>query len=359
MNKLRNFFLKIFKPASLQERINFARHLSVTIKSGLPIIEALRLIRRQTRAKRFAKVIDTITDNVNSGQSLAQSLENFSYLFSGFFVNMVRVGEKSGTLSSTLLHLSQELKKQKEINHQIRSALIYPAVILFATLGVTLFLTLFIFPKILPIFVSLNVELPFTTQLLIKVLTLLSSYGFVILGGVIAFVILIQVLLTVKKIHFVFDRALLSFPFISGIIIDVTMVNFSRSLGILLKSGMTIIDALTATRGTVHNLYYRYLIDQMIERVKKGEEIARYLAQKPKFFPPMLVGMIEVGESTGNLEQNLLYLSEYYESEIEEIVKNFTTILEPLLLLFMGLLVGFVAISIITPIYKVTQGLRF
>lgn len=359
MNSIRIFFLKIFKQASLQERINFARHLSITIKSGLPIIEALRLIHRQTPSKRFAKVIDVIIGHINNGQSLAQSLEHFNYLFGDLFISMVRVGERSGTLSSTLLYLSQELKKQRDINHQIRSALIYPAIILVATLGVTLFLTLFIFPKILPIFVSLNVELPFTTQLLIKFLTFLSSYGLALLGGIIAFVILIQILLTVKKVHFLFDRVLLSLPFLSKVIIDITMVNFTRSLGVLLKSSMTIVDALEGSRGTVHNLYYRYQIDQMIKGVKKGKQIARYLSQNPKLFPPMLVGMIKVGESTGSLEQNLVYLSEYYEGEIEETVKTFTTVLEPLLLLFMGLLVGFVAVSIITPIYKVTQGIKY
>ena len=139
---------------------------------------------------------------------------------------------------------------------------------------------------------------------------------------------------------------------------NVTITNFARSLSVLLKSGMTILDALEITKGTFHSMIYRKEIDQMILAVRRGESMAKYLGSAPKLFNPMFVGMIEIGESTGNLEENLVYLAEYYESEVDETVRNLTTILEPLLLLFMGFLVGFVALSIITPIYKVTQGLK-
>lgn len=358
MNNIQNFFLKLFSPVSTQEKINFARHLSVGIKSGLPILEALQLIRKQTSSKRFAEIVDSIIDDVNNGQFLAQSLGRFDYVFGEFFVNMVKVGETSGNLSNTLLYLSQELKKQRDINHRIRSAMVYPGVIFVVTIGVTLFLTLFIFPKILPIFVSLGVQLPFTTQLVIKFLTFLSKYGLLALGILVALVVSIRLLLATEKVHFAFDRFLLSLPFISGIIVNLTMTSFTRSLSVLLKSGMNIIDALEISKKTFHNKYYRYQVENVVGSVKKGESVARYLSSVPKLFPPMLIGMIQVGESTGNLEQNLLYLSEYYESEVDEVVKNLTIILEPMLLLFMGLLVGFVALSIITPIYNVTQGLR-
>ncbi|HXF44333.1 MAG TPA: type II secretion system F family protein, partial [Candidatus Paceibacterota bacterium] len=250
------------------------------------------------------------------------------------------------------------LKKQKEVSSRIRGALIYPVVILFVTVAVTLFLTLFIFPKILPIFVSLGIQLPFTTRFIIEFLTLLSRYGIAALGGLIAIAVAFRLILSVEKVHFVFDRILISLPFISKILVNLTMTNFTRSLAVLLRSGMNIVDALEVAKGTFHNKFYRGEIDKIATSVKKGESIARYLATQPKLFPPMLSGMIQVGESTGNLEQNLLYLSEYYESEVDEIVKNLTSVLEPLLLLFMGLVVGFIALSIITPIYKVTQGLK-
>src|SRR3989344_1368911 len=151
-NGIQILFLKVFSLIPLQERINFARHLSIDIKSGMPLIEALRLIQRQMQSKNLSKLIEKIIDDVNNGQFLAQSLDRYRYAFGDFFINMVKVGETSGNLSATLLYLSDELKKQKEINHKVRSALIYPLIILIATIGVTLFLTLVIFPKILPIF---------------------------------------------------------------------------------------------------------------------------------------------------------------------------------------------------------------
>jgi len=357
-NKKPPRFFKIFQSVPLQERINFARHLSVAIKSGLPILEALKLIKAQASSKKLGKIIEDIIEDIENGQFLAQALQKYERIFGDFFINLVKVGETSGNLSETLLYLSAELKKQKEVRQRIRGALIYPAVILVVTVAVTLFLTLFIFPKILPIFVSLGIQLPFTTRLVISFLTFASRYGLASLGVIVIIVVGVRLLLSVEKIHFAYDRALLFLPFLSKVLVNLTLTNFTRSLAVLLRSGMNIVDALEVAKGTFHNKYYRGEVEKIVSAVKKGESIARYLATQPRLFPPMLTGMIEVGESTGNLEQNLLYLSEYYESEVDEVVKNLTSILEPALLLFMGLLVGFVALSIITPIYKVTQGLK-
>jgi len=272
-------------------------------------------------------------------------------------VNLVKVGETSGNLSQSLLYLSEELKKQRAIKRQVRAALIYPAVILVATIGITIFLTLFIFPKILPIFASLNIQLPLTTRIVIKILTFLQHYGLWTLGGLMLLGITLRVALAIEKLHFYFDKLLLDLPFVSKVIVDLTMTNFTRSMSVLLKSGMTLTDALEIAKGTFHNLYYRREIDRIVDAVRRGETMARYLGAYPRLFPPMLTGMIKVGETTGNLQDNLLYLSDYYETEVTEAVKGLTTILEPFLLLTMGVLVGFIAVSIITPIYSITQGL--
>ncbi len=351
------FFHRLWSPVSNQEKINFARHLSVTIKSSMPVLEALRLIRKQTASKAFGAIIDDIIAGVNNGQFLAQAMGRYDYVFGEFFVNMVKVGESSGNLSQSLLYLAQELRKQKEMASRIRSAMIYPGVIFFATLGITGFLTFFIFPKILPVFASLKVELPITTIFLIKTLAFLRNYGIIFGVGVGLAIIGVRVLLSLPRVHFLFDRFVLAVPVLSGVTVNVTMTNFTRSLGVLLKSGMTIIDALNIAQGTFHNMVYRDLVLKMVDSVKRGESMTRYLEGFPGRFPAMMVGMIQVGEQTGNLEENLAYLAEFYEGEVNESVGNLTTIIEPLLLLFMGFLVGFVALSIITPIYKITQGL--
>lgn len=342
----------------IQERINFARHLSVAIQSGLPLIEGLRLIQAQLPSKRLVKVVTEVIENVNNGQTLAQAFGKYQKSFGEFFISMVKVGEASGNLSQNLLHLSKELKKQYEIKGQVKSAMIYPAVVLVATVGMSIGLTVFIFPKILPIFSSLRVELPITTRMVIAFMEFIQTKGYLAGGVLIAAIFAIRGIISFRKIHFYFDRMMLFLPVVSKIVVNITLANFARSLAILLRSGMTLTDSLAVTKVTFHNLYYQREVERIIEAVRRGEEMATYMARKPKLFPPMLTGMIRVGESTGNLEENLQYLSEYFTEEVEGSVRNLTSLLEPLLVLVMGIVVGFIALSIIMPIYSITQGLN-
>ncbi|MEK7630143.1 MAG: type II secretion system F family protein [Patescibacteria group bacterium] len=351
------FFKKLFGSVPIEERVNFARHLSFAIKSGIPVIESLKLIQDQSSSKKLGKIINQVINDVNNGQFLAQSLEKFDYIFGDLFINMVRVGETSGNLSETLLHLSKEIKKQREINNRIKSAFVYPSIILCATIGMTVFLTTVIFPKILPIFSNLKVGLPFTTRAVIAILNFLNHYGIVFLGGVILVFVLFQIALMFKPIRYVWDKLMLALPIVSKMIKNLTMANFTRSLGILLKSGMTVVDGLAISKNTVRNKIYQFHIEKIIETVRQGESLAHYLKKAPKLFPKMFLGMIKVGEETGNLEENLTYLSEYYSEELDNTVKNLTTLLEPILILLMGLVVGFIALSIIMPIYSITQGI--
>lgn len=357
-DKAKSKGIGVFHFIPFQEKINFARHLSVAVKSGLPLLESMRLIEKQTTSKSFSKLLGIVIQDVNNGQSLAQGLARFDYVFGEFFINIVRVGESSGNLSSSLLHLSEELKKQRDINHRVKSALVYPMVILLATTAMTIFLTTVVFPKLLPIFSSLKVELPLTTRIVIAVLKFLNLYWIHLIVGVVILAVGFRLLLRIKKVHAIFDRIMLVMPIFSPIIINLTLANFTRSLSVLLKSGMTLVDALFVSRGTFHNMFYRKHVDAVAETVRRGENMAKYMMTMPKLFPPMLVGMINVGENTGNLEENLLYLAEYYTEEVDNTVQNLTSLLEPLLILGMGLLVGFIAVSIIMPIYSITQGLK-
>ncbi len=353
-----NVLNQVWSPVSFQEKINFARHLSVAIKSSMPLLEALKLIRKQSSNNGFNAIIDEIIRDVNNGQFLAQGMQKHSHVFGDFFVNMVRVGESSGNLSQTLLYLAHELQKQKEVASRVKGAMIYPAVIFFATIAITGFLTFFIFPKILPVFGSLNVQLPATTRFLIFALKFLEEHGIAFSIGMILAMIGARLTLLIPSVHFLFDQLTLATPVISKVTKSITLTNFTRSLSVLLKSGMTIVDALEIAKATFHNMYYRREIEALIEGVKRGESMTRYLESRPALFPPMMTGMVQVGETTGNLEENLVYVAEFYEGEVNESVSNLTTVIEPLLLLFMGALVGFVALSIITPIYKITQGLQ-
>jgi type IV pilus assembly protein PilC len=359
MNRLEKLFSQLFDRISLQDKINFARHLSLIIKAGLPLYQGLGIIRTQTNSRALLKVINSVMEDVNNGKFLADALEKFEHLFGTFFINIIRVGESSGTLAKNFLYLADELKKSKDIQNKVRSAMVYPLVILIATVGVTGFLTFFVFPKLLPMFSSLNVKLPVTTVIMINTLEFLRIYFVHIIVGVAVLIIGGRMLVKhVMPVKFIVDKMILFIPVVGPLSVHVNIVNFTRVLGLLLKSGVKIVEAVSITSNTFENLVYKRALIEAMNEVQKGGQLATYMVEKKRYFPPLVMGMIRVGENTGNLEENLDYLSEYYEDEVDTRLHTLTSILEPILLLFMGFLVGFVALSIVTPIYSISQGIK-
>ncbi len=350
---LRTFFERL----SVQEKIDFARHLAIVIKAGLPLIDGLRIIKNQVTSKTLSEILEQLILDIEKGQSLADGLSAHRHIFGDFFINIVKVGETSGTLAQNLVYLAEELKKSKALRSKIKSAMIYPIVILVATIAITGFLTFVVFPKIMPVFTGLNIELPLTTRILLEVLEFFRNFGLYVIIGLILLSIGFKVGIKFAPVKYFFDRVVFMIPVISGLVIYVNMANFTRILGLLLKSGIRIVEAVTITSNTFDNSVYQRALLNSTEQIKKGEQLAEYLEANRKFFPLLLSGMIKIGENTGNLEENLFYLSDYYTEEIDNKIHALTTLLEPLLLLIMGLLVGFIAISIIMPIYSISQGL--
>lgn len=350
-------FSRLFERLPLQEKINFSRHLAIVTKAGLPVMEGLRVIKEQATLKVMREVLDQMIADVERGQSLADSLESHRHIFGDFFINIIRVGETSGTLSQNLFYLADELKKAKQLRSRVRSAMVYPIVILVATVGITAFLTFVVFPKILPVFSGLDIELPATTRFLISVLDFSQAFGWQFLVGLAVFSVLFRMLLKVGAVRYLFHRLVFFLPVASGLVVNVNMTNFARILGLLLKSGIRIVESIVITSNTFENMVYQRILGGADDRIRRGEQLAECLGENPKFFPTLFVGMIKIGENTGNLEENLGYLSDYYAEEVDNKIAAMTSLLEPVLLLIMGFLVGFVAISIILPIYSISSGL--
>ncbi|MDP3725041.1 MAG: type II secretion system F family protein [Nanoarchaeota archaeon] len=346
--------IAFFQSVPLQERINFARHLHLMIKSGVSLPEGLRLLAEQTPSRSLRRIIQGFIAEINKGRFLSEGLRGHGKIFGDFFVSIVEIGERSGNLSESLLYLAEELEKKKSLQGKVKTALIYPVIILCATVGIVLFLVFFVLPKILPLLTDLRVALPLPTRMLIVFVDVASAYWFLILPLFFMLPVAVHLLLRVKSIRLLYDRALLFTPVIRGVVVGVVIVDFTRSFALLMRSGVAILEALEVSARSLRNTAYRAEIEHAIGYVRRGEQLSSYLRTRRGFFPPMVANLISVGETTGNLEQNLFYLAEYYEREVDERVKNLTATLEPLLLLFMGLLVGFVAISIILPIYQVS-----
>lgn len=351
LHKLNRSTLRI----PLSQKILLTKHLSMMLKSGMSEVEALTLIKSQIKSKGFSKMLEEIIAGVQNGQFLSASLLPFERTFGKLFLNIVKLGESSGTLSENLEFLAAELKESKQIRSQVRSAMIYPIIIFVATVGVTSLLVFFVLPKILPTLEGLGGNLPITTKILIFTASSIRQYYLAIIGGIVATIISWTMLMRLPQFKYFTHRMVLSMPLIKHIVVSYNMANITRTMSILLRSGVRIVEGVSMTADLVENRVYERALREMSEYLRRGEPIFRYMSEHTNIFPPTVGHMIEVGERTGNLDSNLKYLSEFYKEQLDETLKNLSSILEPLLLILMGGVVGFVAISIITPIYEITQ----
>lgn len=342
---------------SIREQTLFAKRLAFLMKAGVPLLESLTILRDQASSQAIARVYERLIDDTMNGQYLHKSLRK-TKAFGDFAVNIIEVGEHSGILSQNLLYLADELKKKEELRRKVLGALVYPIFITIATLGVTTLLTAYIFPKIMPIFTSLNAKLPFTTRALIAMSQYVRDWGVVTLIVMIAIGIGYMLLHRKNKLFRMWnDRTVLFMPLAGGMARTYNIATFCRTTGILLKSGVLLSEAMRITGDTMRNRIYRRECQRLAECVEKGEPISRYLLKRKAFFPPMLSHMVAIGEKTGRLSDVLTYLSELYEGELDDVTKNLSVSIEPVLMIVMGVIVGFVAISVITPIYEITQSI--
>ncbi len=349
----------MFTRFSVKEQTLFAKRMSFLIKAGVPILECLHLVRKQTKSKLKGRVYDAIINDVANGQFLSTSLAKYKRLFGDFTINIIRVGENSGVLSQNLTYLADELGKKSALQRKVVGTLIYPVFITIATLGVTGILTVFIFPKLMPIFTSLHVELPFTTRALIAISAFLSQDWFWLILSIIA-VVALWLFLHRKfdAVRYFGDRVLLSLPLAGRIARAYNLTNFARTLGLLLSSGIHLIEAIDITADTTKNLAYARAARRVAQAAVKGEPMSRQLAVEKDLYPDIMVHMITIGETTGNLSSTCLYLGELYEAEVDELTKTLSSSIEPILMIIMGVLVGTIAVSVITPIYAITQHLQ-
>ncbi len=344
---------------SARDRAFFAKRLAFLISGDVPLLESLKMMRGQSHVNKYSRVLDTIIADVSNGQEVSQSIRKFPGMFDDFAINIIKVGESSGILSQNLNYLSDELKKKSALHGKLIGSLIYPALVTVATLGITVFLTVYLFPKIMPVFLSLNMKLPFSTRVLIAVSMFVRKWGLQILGVVVVTGTVSAVLYRrVRAYRMFMERMLLRLPGIGIMVEYYNLANFCRTLGLLLKSGLTLSMGLTIASETSGNLVYKNQFNRMREAIARGETLAAYLNANPGLFSDVLSQMVAVGERSGNLANALLYLSDFYEQEVDEFSRSLASLIEPFLMLGMGALIGFIAVSIITPIYGISQNLH-
>jgi len=351
-------FLDRFIGISVAEKMMFAKNLSVMISSGLPLSKSLQNIKGQTQNKKFIGVLDHVNNDIQTGISFADSLAKFPGIFDDLFVNMIRVGEVSGNLEEVLTILALQLEKDHELMRKVTGALVYPAVILVAMGGIGIVMMIYVVPQITKVFEDLNAVLPASTQFIIFLSGAIVKYWYVmvlmipIFGGVVKF------LLTTDFGKKMLGFALINTPVIKNIVIKVNCARFARIYSSLLKSGVSVVESLRILSKTLTNFYYQNAFNRAMSDVQKGVNLSKIIFEEKKIFPILVPQMIEVGEETGKTEVVLSKLAEFYEADVDQITKNLSSIIEPVLMLIIGVVVGFFAVSILQPMYSVLENIK-
>jgi len=344
---------------SAQELMLFTKHFSTMIKAGITVPQALSSLSLQIKNKKFKKIIQSILADVENGESLYKALQKHKNIFGSFYISLIEISEKSGTLEENLDYLSGQLSKSFALKKKIQSAMLYPMLIIVATFIMGGFISIFVLPKLVDFFNSFEIELPLSTKILLSFANLMKNSGILIFVLIFVFYILFSLLIKTKFVKPIWQKFLFFIPFVNKMNIYGNLANMSRDLGILLKSGVNITDSLLVLSKSTNNEIYKKHYLKIYESIKKGEKISVVIDKfSEKIFPKIVSQMISAGEETGRLDETLLYLGNFYEDEIDDLSKNLSTLLEPILLLGIGLVVGFVALSIISPIYQLTGSIR-
>lgn len=348
-------FFSFFKRVPIKEKLIFIQNLSVMIKASIPVLTAFRTLSEQTESKELSKILKQISLKLEQGLSLTESMRPYPKVFNELFINMVNSGEVSGKLEDVLHHLHLQTKKQYALFSRIKGALTYPLIVIAVMIGIGIFMMIFVIPKITSVFTEYQVELPLATRILIGLSNFLATHWLISLVSAIAIIIIFIRIFKTRKGKLFFQALALRAPIFGSIIKKINLANFSRTSSSLLKTDIMIVNAFQITANTLGNLHYREAVIDISEKMKKGGQINEVIKHYPDFFPPMAVQMISVGEQTGEITDILEDLAIFYEEEVDQIMQNLPSIIEPLLILLLGIGVGGVAIAIIMPMYSLTS----
>jgi type IV pilus assembly protein PilC len=343
---------------SLNDKINFARNLALLLKSGISLPQALEILKESSRSSSLKYILENIIKGIERGQFLGNSLDRFSNKLDNFFISIIKVGEYTGKLTENLERIAIEFKKMEKLRNKIISALIYPSFIIVTMIFIMIAVIYFLFPKLLPIFENLNVKLPSTTIIFLKVSSFLLNYGIYLFLFIALLLASFPFLLRIKKIKYFFHLILLYIPFLSVVVRKYILNRFFRNLALLLESGIPIAESLKITSENVGNLVYEKIIYDASDFVVKGHSLGEFLNKNKKYFPYNFIQMISIGEKSGNLINTLLYLTENLDEEIDIDLERFMSSIEPIILITIAFMVGFIAYSIITPIYEISNKLQ-
>lgn len=339
-----------------KDLVLFTRQVSSMLSSGLTLIKSLEILKDQTPNPVIRETLGAILLDLQEGTSFSDSISKYPEIFPAVYVSLVKAGESSGLLDQIFLRLANNLEKQEKLRNKVKSALMYPIVVLTLMFVVIFLMLIFVIPQLNKLYASLNVELPFITKAVIFISSFVGNTWPLLLGVI---VILIYVFLRWKKTpkgRESWDRFLLRAPLFGRIIKQTILAEFSRTFGLLVGTGTLVVDALNQSAGVTGNYIYENAIREIAKRVEKGTPVGEAMTYYP-IFPSILIQLVKVGEETGKVDENLMKASEYFEEEVDQSVKTLTTAMEPLIMIVLGVGVGFLVFSVISPIYNLLSAI--
>lgn len=350
-------FSAIFDKVAFVDIVDFTRQLAIMLNAGLTLVDCLSILEKQITKEEMVSLIKSIQKEILSGVTFSRALQKYPQHFPNLYIALVKSGEASGKLSEILLKLADNLEKQREFQAKIKGALTYPVVVLIGMFAIMFIMITFVIPKLLNLYKDFNIELPVTTKILMSVSSFLAQFWpLVIVGGFVASGF-IQRYLKTERGKLALDTVLLRLPIFGKIVSISSLVDATRTLSILIGAGVSILDTLSIIVETTENSLYRISFKNILKQVEKGVSLGDSFNNED-LFPPILVQMVTVGERTGNLDDTMMRISHYFDLESEEAVKTITTLIEPLILVVLGVGVGFLVISVITPIYNLTSSFK-
>lgn len=357
-NVLNAPFSKIFARVKMSEKIVFTRNLSGMLKAGLPLSRSISVLQKQSKNEYFNSILSSIKENIDKGDSFSSTIERFPKIFSPLFVSMVRAGEESGNLSGSLNEIGINLEKANSLTKKVKGALIYPGVILSVMVLIGILMFIFVVPTLAKTFADIGTELPPSTKLILGVGDLFSAHPlltFLVLGIIVGLLVLF---FRAKFMIPVLDKVILKLPMIGTLAKELNTARTARTISSLINSGVPITRAIDITVEVVQNTYYKNVLKEARAYVEKGMSFSSIFKKNTDLYPIMASEMMEVGEETGQLSDLLLEVASFYEEEIDNKTKNLSTIIEPVLMVFIGGAVGFFAVSMISPMYSVMDGIK-
>ena len=352
-NESSNFLLgRIFNRVGFSELVIMTRQLATMISSGLVLSEAIDILEEQQTNKTFKKALGEISQDIKGGLTFAQSLGKFPDIFPHLYINLVKSGEASGKLDSVLLQMADGLEKDREFRSKVKGAMIYPAVVLSMMVVVIIIMMVFVIPKLVTLYQQSTIELPLPTKILITTSNIFTNFWW--LGVALAVGALIGVNRWNKtpEGNLFFGKMILKIPIAGKIVTTVTLTNFSRTFGLLTSAGIPLLDSIGIVSELTDNPVFKKSLKESYSGVERGLPFSSLLSAN--VFPKIVSQMVKVGEETGKVDEIFFKLAEYFESESDHMIKNLTVVIEPVVLIILGIGVAFLVISIILPIYKLT-----